>query len=67
MPFTLPFSPDTIRWRRAAIVELRNSASASSTRAETPKPADLSVTGLRQGHVLIRALWMSSNLHGHRP
>ena len=23
MPFTLPFSPDTIRWRRAAIVELR--------------------------------------------
>jgi hypothetical protein len=22
MPFTLPFSPDTIRWRRAAIVEL---------------------------------------------
>src|SRR5215213_2716882 len=23
MPFTLPFSPDTIRWRRAAIVDLR--------------------------------------------
>jgi hypothetical protein len=23
MPFTLPFSPDTIRWRRAAIVEVR--------------------------------------------
>jgi hypothetical protein len=23
MAFTLPFSPDTIRWRRAAIVELR--------------------------------------------
>ena len=23
MPFTLPFSPDTIRWRRAPIVELR--------------------------------------------
>ena len=23
MPFTLPFSPDTIQWRRAAIVELR--------------------------------------------
>ena len=23
MPFTLPFSPDTVRWRRAAIVELR--------------------------------------------
>jgi hypothetical protein len=23
MPLTLPFSPDTIRWRRAAIVELR--------------------------------------------
>jgi hypothetical protein len=23
MPFTLPFSPGTIRWRRAAIVELR--------------------------------------------
>jgi hypothetical protein len=23
MPFVLPFSPDTIRWRRAAIVELR--------------------------------------------
>ena len=23
LPFTLPFSPDTIRWRKAAIVELR--------------------------------------------
>jgi hypothetical protein len=23
MPFMLPFSPDTIRWRRAAIVDLR--------------------------------------------
>jgi hypothetical protein len=23
MPFTLPFSPDTIRWRRTAILELR--------------------------------------------
>ena len=23
MPFTLPFSPGTIRWRRTAIVELR--------------------------------------------
>jgi hypothetical protein len=23
MPFTLTFSPDTIRWRRTAIVELR--------------------------------------------
>jgi hypothetical protein len=23
MPFMLPFSPGTIRWRRAAIVELR--------------------------------------------
>jgi hypothetical protein len=23
MPFMLPFSPDTIRWRRAANVELR--------------------------------------------
>jgi hypothetical protein len=23
MPFRLPFSPDTIRWRRAAIVGLR--------------------------------------------
>jgi hypothetical protein len=23
MPFTLPFSLDTVRWRRAAIVELR--------------------------------------------
>jgi hypothetical protein len=23
MPFTLPFSPDTTRWRRAATVELR--------------------------------------------
>jgi hypothetical protein len=23
MPFTLPFSPDTTRWRKAAIVELR--------------------------------------------
>src|SRR3954471_8410581 len=24
MPFTLPFSPDTTRWRRSAIVALRN-------------------------------------------
>jgi hypothetical protein len=23
MPFMLPFSPDTIRWRRAAVAELR--------------------------------------------
>jgi hypothetical protein len=23
MPFTLPFSPDTIRWRRVAVVDLR--------------------------------------------
>jgi hypothetical protein len=23
MPFTLPFSPDTIRWRRAAVADLR--------------------------------------------
>jgi hypothetical protein len=23
MPFMLPFSPDTTRWRRAAVVELR--------------------------------------------
>jgi hypothetical protein len=23
MPFMLPFSPDTIRWRQAAMVELR--------------------------------------------
>jgi hypothetical protein len=23
MPLTLPFSPDTIRWRRAAILEFR--------------------------------------------
>jgi hypothetical protein len=23
MPLTLPFSPDTIRWRKSAIVELR--------------------------------------------
>ena len=23
MPFMLPFSPDTVRWRRAAIVDLR--------------------------------------------
>jgi hypothetical protein len=23
MPFMLPFSPDTIRWRRAAIIDLR--------------------------------------------
>jgi hypothetical protein len=26
MPFMLPFLPDTIRWRRAAIVELRKLA-----------------------------------------
>ena len=23
MPFTLPFSPDTTRWRKAAIIDLR--------------------------------------------
>jgi hypothetical protein len=23
MPFTLPFSPDTTRWRRAAVLDLR--------------------------------------------
>jgi hypothetical protein len=23
MPFTLPFSPDTTRWRRTAILDLR--------------------------------------------
>ena len=23
MPFTLPFSPDTTRWRKAAVLELR--------------------------------------------
>jgi len=23
MPFMLPFSPDTVRWRRAAILDLR--------------------------------------------
>jgi hypothetical protein len=23
MPFTLPFSPDTTRWRRSAIIDLR--------------------------------------------
>jgi hypothetical protein len=23
MPFTLPFSPDTTRWRRAALTDLR--------------------------------------------
>jgi hypothetical protein len=23
MPFTLPFSPDTIRWRKTAILDLR--------------------------------------------
>lgn len=26
IPFMLPFSPDTIRWRRAAIIDLRKSA-----------------------------------------
>ena len=30
MPFTLPFSPYTIRWRRAAIVELRKLGVAAS-------------------------------------
>jgi hypothetical protein len=29
MPFTLPFSPDTIRWRRAASSSCANSASTS--------------------------------------
>jgi hypothetical protein len=51
MPFMLPFSPDTIRWRRAAIVELRKHASTSSTTGEEPKAADLSVTGLRRRRV----------------
>jgi hypothetical protein len=57
IPFTLPFSPDTIRWRRAAIVELRKlGIDLQAPGPETPKPADLSVTGLRRQHVLTHAL-----------
>src|SRR5919198_2786174 len=32
MPFTLPFSPDTIRWRRAAIVEAPQARNRSVVR-----------------------------------
>ena len=41
MPFTLPFSPDTIRWRRAAIVELRKlgiDLSSARQNAEARRP-----------------------------
>ena len=31
MPFTLPFSPDTIRWRRAVSSSSASSASTSSS------------------------------------
>jgi hypothetical protein len=49
MPFTLTFSPDTIRWRRAAIVERAGSASISSTRARStlgPSENDASAPGV---------------------
>jgi hypothetical protein len=41
MPFTLPFSPDRIRWRRAAIVELRKlgiDCSTGARNAEARRP-----------------------------
>jgi hypothetical protein len=40
MPFTLPFSPDTIRWRRAAIVELRKVGIELEDEARSAEPAD---------------------------
>ena len=39
VPFTLPFSPDTIRWRRSAPVELRNSASTCNRQAAARRAA----------------------------
>jgi hypothetical protein len=39
MPFTLPFSPDTIRWRRAAIVELQAWHRSVAQAKKMPKPA----------------------------
>jgi hypothetical protein len=33
MPFMLPFSPDTVRWRRVAIVELRKRGISEQPRA----------------------------------
>ena len=67
VPFTLPFSPDTIRWRRAAIVELRKLGTTCSTRPETPKPADLSVTGLRRRHALTPARTCQGAKRRRRP
>jgi hypothetical protein len=63
MPFMLPFSPDTIRWRRAAVVELRKLGIESGQ--QTPKPADLSVTGLRQRNVLTRCRPCQARPLGH--
>jgi hypothetical protein len=41
MPFTLPFSSDATRWRRAAIVELRKlGIDPSHHGREMPEPAD---------------------------
>jgi hypothetical protein len=61
MPFTLPFSPDTVRWRRAAIVELRKlGIDLWDEGREMPKPSDLSVsaptTRLREGSMPISAI-----------
>ena len=56
MPFTLPFSPDTIRWRRAGDRRTPQARHRSVVRGQKmPKPANLSVTGLRRRHVLTRA------------
>jgi biotin operon repressor len=35
MPFTLPFSPDTIRWRRSAVIELPQARHRAVTPGET--------------------------------
>jgi len=52
MPFMLPFSPDTIRWRKAAVVELRK-LGIGRLRAlgHAAKEAKSSRFGARPSHV----------------
>jgi hypothetical protein len=56
MSFTLPFSPDTVRWRRAAIVELRTlgiDRQHEGRYAEAPQPfGHPASTAIRHQHVL---------------
>jgi hypothetical protein len=55
MSFTLPFSPDTVRWRRAAIVELRTlgiDLQHEGRYAEALNPSATRLRPQRHQHVL---------------